>query len=96
MVIATRTLKSGFPQSNEGPLADCTHAVTENEITTPTNSAAARYQGGESKKSQLVGMRVAASVCRMSVSLCCSRVSPHTYLPSKSNSLLYNRSSPIL
>ena len=62
MVIATRTLKSGFPQSNEGPLADCTHAVTENEITTPTNFAAARYRGGEEQEIS-AGMRVAASVC---------------------------------
>ena len=47
MVIAMRTLESGFPQSNEGPFADRTHAVTENKIITQTNSTAAWYRGGE-------------------------------------------------
>ena len=86
MVIATRTLESGFPQSNEGSFADRTHAVTENKIITQTNSTAARYRGGGSEKSQSEGMRMVGSVCnhsagsRTSVSLCCSLSSPHTYL----------------
>ena len=54
-VIATRTLESGFPQSNEGPFADRTHAVTENKIITQTNSTAARYRGGGKREISVGG-----------------------------------------